>query len=329
MGSGAQGSTGRHMVFTDQPDEWNLPDLGHGRLHRHRAVFGGRHQRACGHGMDDREHRDPAMRRHAHRDRIRRRRDGRRHCNQGRELLHRLRIYSNWRRIRLGARHHRDRLAGPPVRSIRLSRASCPAGANTTSTCVTPRSRPSRIADRRLRNPRRGNARKRALRLQYRRLGRHRAGLHRLRLCGWKRLGPDRRLSPLPRPASRTGTRAWATTSWARPRIPPTTKTNWSTGLRRSRPAQHSADCFLLFTLAFGRRWRKLLGDARRLADALGAGDADSMTTPGRCWITSSVNTPGTPAQTNPPGFTCALGQNSLFTINKATGHRQLVHPPL
>lgn len=36
--------------------------------------------------------------------------------------------------------------------------------------------------------------------------------------------------------------------------------------------------------------------------------------------ITSSVNTPGVPAQTNPPGWTCLYGANDLFTLNQPTG---------
>ena len=34
-------------------------------------------------------------------------------------------------------------------------------------------------------------------------------------------------------------------------------------------------------------------------------------------YVTSSVNSPGAPTQTNPPGFKCGLGQQSLFTISK------------
>jgi hypothetical protein len=42
--------------------------------------------------------------------------------------------------------------------------------------------------------------------------------------------------------------------------------------------------------------------------------------------ITSSINTAGTPTQTNPPNFTCALGQNSLFSVAKTGGTTWYAH---
>jgi hypothetical protein len=35
-------------------------------------------------------------------------------------------------------------------------------------------------------------------------------------------------------------------------------------------------------------------------------------------YITSSINSPGVPTQTNPPGFVCAFGQQSFFSIAKS-----------
>lgn len=34
-------------------------------------------------------------------------------------------------------------------------------------------------------------------------------------------------------------------------------------------------------------------------------------------YLTSSINSPGVPTQLNPPGFTCAFGQQSFFTVSK------------
>jgi hypothetical protein len=84
-------------------------------------------------------------------------------------------------------------------------------------------------------------------------------------------------------------------------------------------------DCQLLYTLPSGGAGGNCAvspGGAQLHSAAPSPLNDDSFP----IYITSSINTPGTPVQTNPPGFTCALSQQSLFTVTRAGVPRWLNH---
>ena len=85
------------------------------------------------------------------------------------------------------------------------------------------------------------------------------------------------------------------------------------------------ADCQLLYTLPSGGTGGNCSvspGGAQMHSAVSTILNDDSLP----ILVTSSINTPGTPTQTNPPNFTCGLGQNSLFSIAKTGGTTWYAH---